>query len=382
LRTPQTRRQWLIAGIVAGLVWSLVALAEMTGSKVPDGPGPHEIGASLVLFACFPAAVYFPITAMVVSVLVVPYVAVVGLPGIGGAQLIAELILVVFATYRGPARRAAIGAVVAAAIPATSLVFTGETTWEFVFFGVLIGFGWTVGTLLRREQERSLRLTRLAAELAEARAAATRAAVDDERARISRELHDAVAHTVSVMTMQAGVVRRRLSDRPAERDALTQVEELGRRSVMEIRRVVGLLRPDDTDGLGPPPSLRRLDDLIAQVRGTGLDVRLIVVGEPADLPAGLDMSAYRVTQEALTNVLRHAHASAATVEVVYGADSLDLTVTDDGAGATTEPGTSDGHGLVGMRERVGMFGGRLAAGPRDGGGYRVTASFPMAETGR
>src|SRR6185312_1214122 len=149
-------------------------------------------------------------------------------------------------------------------------------------------FGWSLGTLLRREQERSARLTRLTEELAAARAAATRAAIGAERARISRELHDAVAHTVSVMTMQAGVVRRRLSDRPVERDALVQVEELGRRSVAEIRRVVGLLRPDDSDGLGPPPSLRRLDDLVAQVRAAGLDVRLTVAGEPGELPAGLD----------------------------------------------------------------------------------------------
>lgn len=377
MRGPRTSRQWLVAALVTGLLWAVAAVAEMNGGKVPDGPGPQEIGVALVLFACFPIAAYHPIGGMVLSVLVVPYVAVVGLPGVGGAQLIAELILVAHAGFRGPPRRTAVASVVAVVVPAIALVAIGETSWEFVFFGVLVAFAWALGTLLRREQIRSRQLAELAAELAAEREARARAAVDEERARISRELHDAVAHTVSVMTMQAGVLRRRLSDRPVERDALAQVEQLGRRSVDEIRRVVGLLRPDDTDGLGPPPSLRRLDDLVAQVRGAGLDVDLTVTGDPAELPTSLDMSAYRVTQEALTNVLRHAAATKATVAVAYRKDEVELTVTDNGRGAAAPKGTTGGHGLVGMRERVGLFGGRLRTGPRDGGGYQVTAVFPL-----
>lgn len=383
MRTPRTRRQWLVAGVVTGLVWAVVAIAEMTGSKVPQGPGPHEIGTSLVLFACFPLAVFFPITAMVLAVLTVPYIAFVGLPGVGGSQLIAQLVLLAYAGYRGPPRRAALAALAAAVIPPLALLVSGETSWEFVFFGVLALFGWSLGTLLRREQDRSRRLTQLAAELAAEREARERAVIGEERARISRELHDAVAHTVSVMTMQAGVLRRRLSDRPVERDALAQVEELGRRSVDEIRRVVGLLRPDDADGLGPPPSLRRLDELVAQVRGAGLDVALTVTGEPADLPAAMDVSAYRVTQEALTNVLRHARAGRAEVHVSYAAQEVTLTVTDDGTAAPPGPATGGGgHGLIGMRERVGVFGGRLHTGPQEGGGWRVAATFPLGEVAR
>ncbi len=378
MRGPRTRRQWLVAGLIAGLVWAVVALAETTGSKVPGGPGWGEISASLVLFGCFPLAARFPITAMVLSVLVVPYIAVLELPGVGGSQLIAQLVLVAHAGYRAPARRTVPAAAVAAVVPATALLLTGETSWEFVFFGVLVAFGWSVGFLLRREELRSGQLAELAAELAAEREARARAAVDEERARISRELHDAVAHTVSVMTMQAGVLRRRLADRPVERDALAQVEELGRRSVQEIRRVVGLLRPDDTDGLGPAPSLRRLDDLLQHVRAAGLEVDLTVTGEPADLPAALDMSAYRVTQEALTNVLRHAAATRATVEVAYRRTEVELTVTDDGRGAAAPAGRTGGHGLVGMRERVGLFGGRLRTGPRDEGGYQVSATFPLS----
>ncbi|MBM2615630.1 sensor histidine kinase [Actinoplanes sp. LDG1-06] len=378
MRAPRSRRQWAVAGVVAGLVWAAVAVAEMTGSKVPDGPGRGEISAALVLFLCFPLAAWFPITAMVLSVLVTPYIVLLDLPGVGGSQLIAQLVLVAHAAFRRPARLTVPAAVAAFVLPSTTLFLAGETSWEFVFFAVLEAFGWGVGALLRREQQRSAQLARLAAELAAEREARERAAVDEERARISRELHDAVAHTVSVMTMQAGVLRRRLSDRPVERDALAQVEELGRRSVEEIRRVVGLLRPDDADGLGPAPSLRRLDDLLAHVRAAGLEVDLRVEGEPGELPAALDMSAYRVVQEALTNVLRHAEASRATVVVTYGERELTLIVTDDGRGVSGK--TVGGHGLVGMRERVGLFGGRLHTGPGEEGGYRVRATFPSVAT--
>ncbi|WP_328472096.1 sensor histidine kinase [Actinoplanes sp. NBC_00393] len=377
MRGPSSRRQWLLTGLFAGMLWAVVAVAEMTGDKVPGGPGAGEFSAALVLFACFPLAAFFPIAAMVLSVLVVPYALIMDLPGVGGSQLIAQLVLVAHAAFRRPARQTVPAAVLAVVVPATALYIAGETSWEFVFFAVLGLFGWSVGALLRREQYRSAQLAELAAQLATEREARARTAVDEERARISRELHDAVAHTVSVMTMQAGVLRRRLSDRPVERDALAQVEELGRRSVEEIRRVVGLLRPDDSDGLGPAPSLRRLDDLLDHVRAAGLEVDLTISGDPAELPAALDMSAYRVTQEALTNVLRHAEASRAAVEVAYRKNEVELTVTDNGRGTGAPTGKAGGHGLVGMRERVGLFGGRLQTGPRDEGGYRVNATFPL-----
>jgi signal transduction histidine kinase len=379
VRVPRTRREWLTAGIVAGLIWSVVAVAEMISAKVPGGPGAQEIGVALVLFACFPLAAVHPVAGMMLSVLTTPYIAVVGLPGTGGAHLIAELVLVAHAGFRGPPRRALAGAVAAAVIPATSLVVVGETSWEFVFFAVLVAFGWGIGALLRREQTRSQQLTELAAELAAEREARARAAVSEERARISRELHDAVAHTVSVMTMQAGVLRRRLGDRPVERDALAQVEELGRRSVAEIRRVVGLLRPDDTDGLGPPPSLRRIDDLIGQVRSAGPAVELTVTGTPTDLPPSLDTSAYRVLQEALTNVLKHAQARTATVTLAWTPGSVALRVCDDGRGPVPGPA---GHGLLGMRERVTMFGGTLSTGPGPTCGYQVLAEFPVPAVAR
>jgi signal transduction histidine kinase len=378
VRGPRSRREWLAAGLVAGLFWSAVSAAELTSIKAAGGPTVEELVLAAVLFACFPLAAFLPITAMAVSVLVTPWAAITHSTAVGGAQLIAELALVAHAAYRSPPRRSLVGAVGAAVVPALSLLLVGETGWEFVFFGVLVALGWALGYLLRREQQRSRQLTALADALAAEREANARAAVDAERARISRELHDAVAHTVSVMTMQAGVLRRRLADRPVERDALAQVEELGRRSVEEIRRVVGLLRPDEHDDrLAPPPSLRHLDDLVAQVRSTGLAVHLAVEGEPVDLPAGLDMSAYRIAQEALTNVLRHAAATRADVRVAYRAGEVGVTVTDDGTGSGGAPAPG-GHGLLGMRERVALFGGALRTGDRDGGGYEVAATFPLA----
>ncbi|MDF5754987.1 histidine kinase [Spongiactinospora sp. TRM90649] len=291
--------------------------------------------------------------------------------------------LVAHAAFRSEPRRSMIAAACAAVVPALALVWGGEGVWEFVFFGALVGAAWSLGALLRREQSRSRQLAALAAELAAEREARARAAVAEERARISRELHDAVAHTISVMTMQTGVVRRRLTDRPVEHEALTQVERLGRRSVNELRRVVGLLRSadrsgDDADGLAPQPSLRRVEDLVTELRSAGLDVTSTTSGTPAALPLGVDMSAFRIVQEALTNVSRHAAAAVATVTVAYEPGAVSVQVVDDGRGAASPgPGPYGGHGLVGMRERVGMFGGELRAGPRAEGGFEVYARFPL-----
>ncbi|MBE1564955.1 sensor histidine kinase [Nonomuraea africana] len=377
---PWNRRRRLLAGAVGGALFGVLALAEAYGDPRGDDGRAAVVGLRLVLSLCFPLAARYPITAMSVAMLSFPYAMLIGAKGVGGAQLIAELVLVAHAAYRAEPRRSLAASVCAAVVPAVALVWGGEGLWEFVFFGTLVSAAWSLGALLRREQSRSRQLAALAAELAAEREARARAAVAEERARISRELHDAVAHTVSVMTMQAGVVRRRLADRPVERDALVQVEQLGRRSVTELRRVVGLLRPDDADGLAPPPSLRRVDDLVMEVRSAGLQVTSTVSGTPTLLPLGVDMSAYRIVQEALTNVLRHAVAAVATVTVAYEPDSVSVRVLDDGRGAAAPgPGPDGGHGLVGMRERVGMFGGELRAGPCAEGGFEVYARFPLGE---
>lgn len=202
-------------------------------------------------------------------------------------------------------------------------------------------------------------------------------AVADERARIARELHDVLGHSVSVMTVQASGVRRLLrADQGRERQALESVEATGRQALAEMRRMVGVLRRDDeAPDLAPPPSLAHLDRLVEDFRHAGLAVDVRVDGEVVALPPGLDLTAYRLVQEALTNTLKHANATASEVQLGYLPGALELVVRDDGCGDQVDFGA--GQGLIGMRERVGVYGGRLFAGPRDAGGFELRALLPL-----
>jgi signal transduction histidine kinase len=206
------------------------------------------------------------------------------------------------------------------------------------------------------------------------------AAVADERARIARELHDLVAHNVSVMVVQAGAERHALGDeRPATREALASIEQAGRQALAEARRLLGMLRRDgDGEALEPQPGIDHLDVLVEQVERAGLPVELDIDGERVPLPAGLDLCAYRVVQEGLTNALKHAGPARARVCVHFAPGALDVEVSDDGAGAPTPDGNGAGHGLIGMRERVALYGGRLTVGARDGGGFAIHAHLPIA----
>jgi uncharacterized protein (TIGR03382 family) len=195
-----------------------------------------------------------------------------------------------------------------------------------------------------------------------------------ERARIARELHDVVTHNVSVMVVQAAAGNDVFDSHPDRaRDALRAVEETGRRALGELRR---LLDVEAGDGTLPQPGLARLDDLVGQVRRAGLAVELHVEGTAFPLPEGVDLSAYRIVQEALTNTLRHAQASHATVHVRYGAREVEVEVADDGVGESAP--AESGRGLLGMRERVALFGGDLRVGGRPGGGFAVRARIPVA----
>jgi signal transduction histidine kinase len=215
----------------------------------------------------------------------------------------------------------------------------------------------------RIDQERELR------QVAEQAAA-------DERARIARELHDVVAHSVSVMVVQASGVRRLLrEEQHRERDALLSVEQIGRQALTEMRRMLGVMRTaGELPSLAPQPGLQHLERLVAQVEEAGLPVTLRVEGRRPELSPGIDLSAYRIVQEGLTNALKHSKGGHAEVVVRYYESSVQLEITDDGAGAN---GDGPGHGLVGMRERVALYGGKLDAGPRDGGGFVLRAELPV-----
>jgi signal transduction histidine kinase len=206
---------------------------------------------------------------------------------------------------------------------------------------------------------------------------AMREAVAAERAAIARELHDVVAHHMSVMVVQAGAARAvGESDPAAAADALRQIEASGRTGLAEMRRLLGILKAEgDGDGRTPQPGLADLGELLDSMRSTGLAVEAVVEGSPRPLPPGVDLSAYRIVQEALTNALRHAGGASARVVVRYEPDALELEIADDGPGPPdgSAPG---GHGLIGMRERAQLFGGEFEAGPRPGGGFIVRARLP------
>ena len=235
----------------------------------------------------------------------------------------------------------------------------------------------------RAERERELAARTL--ELEAEREENARRAVVDERIRIARELHDVVAHHVSVMGVQAGAARRVMASRPdAAADALEAVEDSSRQAVVELHRLLGFLRDesDPESGLDPTPGLTRLDELVASVTAAGVQTTLEVVGDVRTVPGSVGLSGYRIVQEALTNVLRHAHADRAHVELVYGATALTVTVTDNGRGSAPSGGGSGagGNGLVGMGERAALVGGSVQHGPNPGGGFRVVADLPTDAT--
>jgi signal transduction histidine kinase len=266
-----------------------------------------------------------------------------------------------------------------------------QTASQYVFITLRFVAAWVAGYALREGAERAeaaeMRATiaekeREAAEmraiLAEReREASAKIAVAEERARIARELHDIVAHAVSVMVLQIGAVRHNLpGGLETDREALGRVEQAGRTALAEMRRLLGAMRRNG-DGLelAPQPGLDELDSLVGEVGRAGLPVRLHVAGDPFPLPRAIDLSAYRIVQEGLTNALKHAHATCADVTVHYGRDDIQIEVRDDGAGSSTSDGL--GHGLVGIRERVKIYGGEMTAGPAADGGFVLSTRLPL-----
>jgi signal transduction histidine kinase len=202
-------------------------------------------------------------------------------------------------------------------------------------------------------------------------------AVLDERARIARELHDVVAHSVSSMVVQAGAAEAGLDDPEYARRTLASIRATGTDAMAEMRRLVSMLRLTDDAPLSPQPRLKALPALVERATDEGTPTRLRVTGTTTPLPAGLDLALYRIVQEALTNVRRHAHATRCEVTLHYGPDAVSVEIVDDGGGGGVRAGGS-GHGLVGMRERAELYGGELAAGPRAAGGFAVRATLPVA----
>jgi signal transduction histidine kinase len=285
-----------------------------------------------------------------------------------------------------PRRRASISAVITAAgilvsFAAYAIVDSLQGwTQSLTSVYLMYGFAWLIGDNLRVRRAYTRELESRAAELERDREDKAAQAVSEERARIARELHDVVAHYVSVMVVQATGARRVVDKDPAAaKGALEAVESAGRTALAEMRRMLEVLRADDS-GVGPQPGLGELDRLINQVREVGLSVDLSIEGNACCLPAGMDLAAYRIVQEALTNTVKHGGKALARVAIRYKTDTLEIEVVDDGRGAAAPLITGNdgrGHGLIGMKERVSLFGGVLEAGPVLTGGYRVFARMPI-----
>jgi signal transduction histidine kinase len=374
-------RYWFDVLIVAGIGFGLaVAVADQGNATGPEGPIWLDVVLVLAIMVPLLARRWFPFGAPVAVVAcvvassfldnrLVPDNFVIFLTGCTVAFLIGLL----------RDRRQALAGL-AILFGAQGIIVRTDPSGkigDFFFINLIFGVAWIVGFSLGRKFEEADEAKARAVRAEREREERALAAVAEERARIARELHDVVGHSVSVMTVQASGVRRLLRpDQEREREALLVVERTGREALAEMRRMVGVLRrPEEGPALAPQPSLDHVNRLVDQAREAGLPVELHVEGDAIQLPAGVDLTAYRLVQEGLTNALKHAHATRAEVFVRYGDGQLEVTVRDDGRGVGN--GDGGGHGLVGMRERVSVYGGELDAGPQPGGGYRLRAKLPL-----
>jgi signal transduction histidine kinase len=357
------------------------------GSGLPRGT--LAVGYALVLLHTLPLAARrrFPGTVLAICVASGLAIAALGLPPIvlGLAILVAVYSVAAYGDRWVALAGLAAAAVGSVAVQLTPGRFQAPTV---VSNGLIIGAAWLLGHFVGVRRRYITRLEERTAELERARAELARRAVAEERLRLARELHDVVAHSISMIAVQSGVGAHVADTHPEEAaKALGAIEATSRAALTELRRLLGVLRQDSEPqaSLSPVPGLADLDSLLAEVAKAGLAVKLQVHGTRASLPAGVDMSAYRIVQEALTNVVKHAGPARAQVVVGYHDRDVTVEILDDGRGAATSTGegrAGTGHGLIGMRERVAAFGGDLEAGPGPDGGFRVAARLPLAVEGR
>ena len=301
--------------------------------------------------------------------------------GIAGLGLLVAMYSV--AAYEQRARRLVFLVVAGLGFVAGFVVFgvTGNPrSFAITVPSVFFVAAWLIGDYLRTRRAYVAQLEERAARLERERDQDRRLAADEERTRIARELHDVVAHDVSVIAIQAGAARAvQLSKPDAAAKALGLIETTARETLVELNRLLGVLRSSNgaTPDRSPQPGIGQLAGLVEELRAAGLEVDARVEGEPQPLPPALDLSAYRILQEATTNVLKHARAHRVDIRVHYTQAMLALDVRDDGPGGGGDPASSSGHGLIGMRERVALFGGQLRAGRDPAGGFSVHARLPL-----
>ena len=369
-----------VADAVLAGVLAIVGVAEILAGQVS---GPRVAAVPLALLMTLPLAVRrrYPLalTAAVSASYLLNRAAGVDMYSYW-ASIVAALVTAYTTAAHSRPRLAAVAlpclyaAVVVAALGPSGMLWGG----------ILIGGAALAGFALRDRRRHAGQLADLARQLELARDENARTAVASERARIARELHDVVAHSVSVMVVQAGAAEEVLGTHPDKaREPLRSVQDMGRQALVELRGLLGMLRTDDSEAaLAPQPGLDQVDALAAQVREAGLAVELRVDGARDGIPAGVDLAAYRIVQEALTNVLKHATASQAAVRIGYRPDVIELEILDDGHGPLRpgHDGAGPGQGLIGMRERAFLYGGEVEARPRAEGGFAVRARLPVRST--
>jgi signal transduction histidine kinase len=385
-----TGRQLLVVDSVTAalaLVWTMFNVGFRHGFSYH---APTVAVALLATAAAAPLAVRrlwpLPVLAIITA-------AATALAAIGRAPLTLDITIgmAIYTVAAGTSRRVSLAALII-----TELVLAGSmlaavasspAPGDAMHTMLTAGSLWFIGDSTRSRRTYVAGLAEQAEQRRRAEDDRRRQAIREERVRIARELHDVLAHSLAVVTLRAGIGRKVMSDRPQEaRLALEAVEVTGRGALDELRRIVGLLRDDDAGqpSLAPAPGIKELDSLADQVRAAGLPIELSVTGDPGRLPAAVALSVYRIVQEALTNVVKHAGPAQASVRVHIGADGVRVVVTDNGRGTAYPAGSGAApdqgamqHGIVGMSERATAFGGSLTAGSQLEGGFRVVAFLPV-----
>lgn len=386
-----SRRDQLVDIAISGALTAPVLFQIWHGpiTQIGDGPisGPKAALVLIGLGATIPLAIRrrWPLIAVTIITADGVLQPVFGMKQFGSSvlnlfEIFLAFMLVVYSTAANTTgRRTWIGGGIIVAI----LLFGGLPAMMNGSFSslfgtyVFCGVAWVVGKTIQHRNELSRRLADRAATLEQTRDAEVQQAVSDERSRMARELHDVVSHSVSLMTLQAGAARQALDVHPQRaRQQLLGIESTGREAMVEMRRLLGLLRDaPDEPALEPQPSLLHLDLLAERMKEAGLPIALSMDDIPASMPRGVDLTAYRIVQEGLTNALKHSKPTCVHVNIRVLERAVEIEVEDDGPPSSVRSG-SRGHGLIGMRERVAIYGGQLEAGPAPGGGFRLKARIP------
>lgn len=397
VRAVMDRYPTVLDSLIA-LALGLIALLSLwlewtTAAPAPNISVPLAITLLILLIVPLVWRRRYPYAVLMACTVVMVVAAIVKVPGLAwsvNAWALAFYSAGVYgqARWRTPLRIVALAAFIGVVIYEFAWLSPQRTpvTPEFLLIVPILanllvgGATWWFSDAVRISRERQVQLAARTLQLEQERELNARRAVLDERVRIARELHDVVAHHVSLMGVQAGAARRVLSRDPARaEEMLSAIEGTSREAVTELQRLLGFLRREDDDGLAPQPSLQHLDVLVSQMRDAGLSVDLQREGMVRPLPPGVDLSAYRIVQEALTNTLKHAGPAQAVVTLRYGPRALDIDVSDDGQ-PDANGSQHGGNGMLGMRERVALLGGRFEAGPRPDAGFRVRAHLPLDTT--